>query len=144
MPKHFTRRLCLSAALACCASGRVWAAEAEKSGKKGDDTIDLTRLELPSIALPISRDGRLVNYVFGSIQIQVAETRSADFLRTQSFLLRDAIVRVGANLPVQARPKPENFDRVGVTRIVLQAVERVKPGTRILKVTFIDAALMRP
>jgi flagellar basal body-associated protein FliL len=144
MSTPISRRLLLQSAFAASAFGSTHARAASGEDKKAPDTMDLARLELSTIALPIVQDGRLTNYVFGAIQIQVSDIRSADALRAQSFLLRDAIVRIGSRQPVAALPKPDNFDRVDVTRIVLKAVQSVRPGTKVTKVTFLNAALMRP
>jgi hypothetical protein len=106
-------------------------------------TGDPLTVELTGIALPMVRGTALVNYVFGVIQIQLGDGASTFYFRENSFLLRDAIVRIASRNPIPEGPTRGTFDRVAVTRVVLQAIQAVRPNTRVVRVTVQDAALMR-
>lgn len=109
---------------------------------KGKAGTPLT-VDLPTVAMPLTRNGVLVNYLFGTIQIQVGDAASTFFLRENSFLLRDAIVRVASRTPVPEGLSPRSFDRVAVTRIVMQALHTIRPSTRLVRVTVLNPVFMR-
>ena len=113
---------------------------AQEGSLKGGDPLTV---ELTGIALPMVRNGVLVNYLFGVIKIQVNDIASTFFLREQSYLLRDAIIRIASRSPIPTGPTPQSFDRVAVTRVVLLAIRAVRPGARVVRVTVEDAAFMR-
>jgi hypothetical protein len=100
-------------------------------------------VELSGVALPVTRNGVLVNYLFGVINIQMGDSASTFFLRENSYLLRDAIVRIASRSPIPTGPTPGSFDRVAVTGVVVRAVQAVRPNARVVRVTVEDAALMR-
>ena len=112
---------------------------------KDDDTKSGTPLviELSKIALPLVRNGVLINYLFGVLQIQVSDAASTFYLRAQHYLLRDAIIRIASRSPVPAGSAPRSFDRVAVTRIVMQAVQAVRPSTRVINVRLEEATFLR-
>jgi len=114
----------------------------EAAGSKSSTGDPLT-VELSSIALPVVRNGMSIDYVFGTIKIELGDAPSTLFLRERSYLLRDAIVRLGARAPIPAGSTPQSFDRVAVTRLVLQAIKAVRPEARVKRVTVEDAAFVR-
>jgi hypothetical protein len=114
-----------------------------KAGAQDKDAGDPLTVELTGIAMPVTSGGVLINYLFCVIQIQVGEASSAFFFREQSYLLRDAIVRLASRSPIPAGTTPRSFDRVAVTRIVMQAVSTIRPATRLTRVTVIEPAFMR-
>jgi hypothetical protein len=109
----------------------------------GEETGDPLTVELSGLALPVTTNGIMTNYLFGTIQIQVSDASSAFFFRERSYLLRDAIIRIASRAPIPAGPTPRSFDRVAVTRIVMQAVSAIRPTTRLTRVTVLDPAFMR-
>lgn len=100
-------------------------------------------VELGGVALPVTRNGVLVNYVFGVINIQMGDGASTFFLRENSYLLRDAIVRIVSRSPIPVGSTPRSFDRAAVTAVVVRAVQAIRPNARVVRVTVEDAALMR-
>lgn len=100
-------------------------------------------VELGGVALPVTCNGVLVNYVFGVINIQMGDGASTFFLRENSYLLRDAIIRIVSRSPIPVGPTPRSFDRVAVTAVVVRAVQAIRPNARVVRVTVEDAALMR-
>ncbi len=107
------------------------------------DSGDPLSVEITSVALPVTSNGVLTNYLFCVIQLRVADASSAFFFREQSYLLRDAIVRIASRMPVPAGTEPKSFDRVAVTRIVMQAVSAIRPSARLTRVTVLEPAFMR-
>jgi hypothetical protein len=107
------------------------------------ETGDPLTVELSGIALPVVSNNVFVNYLFGTIKIQMGDAGSTFFLRENSFLLRDAIIKIASRAPIPMGPTRGSFDRVAVTRIVLQAIQAVRPSARVVRVTVESAAFMR-
>ena len=62
----------------------------------GREGGDVTRtLAAPYLAVPVVRDGQLVNYLFVSIRIQIAPGVDLWRTRERAQFLRDALVRAG-------------------------------------------------
>jgi hypothetical protein len=138
---ELSRRSYLIALAAFVAPSALYAAK--PAGKSAAKTGDPLTVELSTIPLPIIRQGVLSNYVLGTIKIELSDTPSTLLLREQSYLLRDAIVRIGSRSPIPAGPTPDSFDRVAVTRLVLEAIKAVRPEARVKRVTVEGAAFMR-
>jgi hypothetical protein len=137
MTSRFSRRTLLLSLGATMASGKALA-------QKSDSMVgDPLTLGLTGVSFPVVRGLVLVNYVFGVLKIQVADSGSTFALREHSFLLRDAIIRIASRSPIPAGPTPASFDRVAVTSVVLRAVQAVRPNTRVTRVTLEEAAFMR-
>jgi hypothetical protein len=83
-----------STLLAGLANASGPAAKSEEKGAAGEGAQASGRsMDAPYLAVPVVRDGQLVNYLFVSIRIQI--TQSVDLWRTRerAHFLRDALVR---------------------------------------------------
>ena len=70
------------------------AAASEKAEKDVGQYVDLV-----PVGLPIVADGRLVNYVFVYVRINLTGTANASKLREKEPFFRDALVRAGHRTP---------------------------------------------
>lgn len=62
--------------------------------KGGEASTDASRsMDAPYLAVPVVRDGRLLNYLFVSIRIEIAPGVDVWRTREQAHFLRDALVR---------------------------------------------------
>jgi hypothetical protein len=72
-------------------------ASAEGAGKakeqEGGEQLSARSMDAPYIAVPVVREGRLVNYLFVSIRIEVAQGVDLWRTRERAQFLRDALVR---------------------------------------------------
>jgi hypothetical protein len=82
----------LLAGLANAAGSSSGAAKAE-GGAEGDEQLSSRSMDAPYLAVPVVRDGQLVNYLFVSIRIEI--NTGVDLWRTRenAHVLRDALVR---------------------------------------------------
>lgn len=69
-------------------SGMAWAAEKAKSSAEADRYI-----EAEHIIAPIVRDGRLANYLFITVRVDLPDAGDVWKLRARSHFLRDALLR---------------------------------------------------
>lgn len=69
----------------------------EKGKGKGEEEAQLSSrsMDAPYLAVPIVRDGRLVNYLFVSVRIEIANGVDLWRTRERAQFLRDALVRAG-------------------------------------------------
>lgn len=132
-----TRRNALAGFLAFAVPSLAFGLEA---GRPSGDPLTV---ELTGIGLPVVRNGVHINYLFGVINIKLGDMGSTLFLRENSYLLRDAIIKIASRAPIPEGPTPKSFDRVAITRVVLQAIQAVRPNARVIQVTVLEAAFMR-
>ncbi len=74
------------------ASGPAAKAKAN-SGEEGDAAATTRSMDAPYLAVPVVRDGQLVNYLFVSARIEVASGVDLWRTREKAHFLRDALVR---------------------------------------------------
>lgn len=80
---------------ASAAGGGGHGAEAKGKGKDGEegDQLSSRSMDAPYLAVPVVRDGELVNYLFVSIRLEIANGVDLWQTREQAHFLRDALVR---------------------------------------------------
>lgn len=86
------KRILIAALLALTAS----AAAAEEGNKREEGGQNVT---LSPVALPIVVDGRLVNYVFVTLRLDLAPLANVSKLREKEPYFRDALVRAAHRTP---------------------------------------------
>jgi hypothetical protein len=76
------------------ASGGGGHGEAAKGKDKGEDPeLSSRSMDAPYLAVPVVRDGQLVNYLFVSIRLEIANGVDLWATREKAHFLRDALVR---------------------------------------------------
>lgn len=89
-------------ALIAAAPLALFAASAHASGKKaeGEGKTPVGQyVDLSPVALPIVVDGRLTNYVFASVRLNLATGANSVKLREKEPFFRDALVRAAHRTP---------------------------------------------
>ena len=98
------RRTALAAILSLAAAG------AHAAAPKKDDKGDVGQyVELQPVGLPIVTNGRLVNYVFVYVRINLTSSANVARLREKEPFFRDALVRAGHRTPFT---DPKDLGRV--------------------------------
>jgi len=117
------RRLLLAAALTLAATSAQAAEEKKKEGDVGQ------YVDLQPTGMPIMSKGRLVNYVFVVVRINLTDTANAAKLREKEPFFRDALVRAGHRTPFT---NPADLTQVDAARLsaalVRDATAIVGPG----------------
>jgi hypothetical protein len=116
-------------------------AQAAKS--KSEEGGEPLVAELTNVVLPIARNGALVNYLFVTLKIHMADTTAATYVREQHFLVRDGITRATGRKPIPEGKGPNTFDRAATVQLVAAVVTAIKPGLRVTLVSIEQAAFMR-
>lgn len=81
-----------STLLAGLASAAGSAERAEAKGGEGEE-LSSRSMDAPYLAVPVVREGQLVNYLFVSIRIEISSGVDLWRTREQAHFLRDALVR---------------------------------------------------
>jgi hypothetical protein len=116
------------------------AALAQESDPKSPDPLTTV---LTGVVLPVVRPSAPATFLFCALIIQVRDSASSFYFRENHFLLRDAIVRIASRSPIPAGAEPRSFDRVAITRVVLRAIQAVRPSAQVVRITVTDADFMR-
>ncbi len=67
--------------------------KAKAKGEEGGEELSSRSMDAPYLAVPVLRDGQLVNYLFVSLRIEIAQGVDLWRTREQAHVLRDALVR---------------------------------------------------
>ncbi|MBX3485527.1 hypothetical protein [Phenylobacterium sp.] len=106
------RRFALAAALIALAASPAAASEKE-GGKEGKGDVG-QYVDLQPVGLPITANGRLVNYVFVYVRINLTSAANAAQLREKEPFFRDALVRAGHRTPFN---HPSDLSKVDVAKL---------------------------
>jgi hypothetical protein len=137
MIRPLTRRSALCFAIGLAVPSVALAQE------QSPQNADPLTTELTNVVLPIVRPGAPATFLFCAIVIQVRDAGSTLYFRENHFLLRDAITRIASRSPIPAGSTPGSFDRVAVTRVVLRAIQALRPSAQVVRITVTNAAFMR-
>lgn len=115
------------------------------SGGENKDGVMANPLsvEISGVVVPVARDRRLVNYCFMTLIVHAADDRSANLIRTNVFLVKDAIVRGTARFPIQAGNPSNTFNVQAFSRALLPIVQSSVNGARITFVEIKTPEMMR-
>jgi len=107
------RRLILAAVAGfALAAGPAVAGEGGKDKEKTKDPG--LYVDLQPVGLPVVLDGRLINYVFVSIRIQLTPQANVSKLRAQEPYFRDALVKLGHRTPFT---NPTSYSTLDMPRL---------------------------
>lgn len=132
------RSILMALFLAACASGAALA-EAKKEGK-GDVG---QYVELQPVALPIIYQGRLVNYVFVNVRINLTTPANAARLREKEPYFRDALVRTGHRTPFTLTGDLSQVDAPRLTAVMMREAARIAGPGQIRSVVVTSQAPRR-
>jgi hypothetical protein len=107
------RRLILAtAACAALSAAPAWAGEGGK--EKDKDKGAGLYVDLQPVGLPVVLEGRLINYVYVSIRIQLTPQANVSKLRAQEPFFRDALVKLGHRTPFT---NPTSYSTLDMPRL---------------------------
>jgi len=123
----FKRLLALVIPFVLLFSG-VAAASEKKEGKATEKDAG-QYVDLLPVALPVVVDGRLVNYIFVNVRINLTSRANAANLRAKEPFFRDALVRSGHRAPFVVASDLEKIDGAKVAAsLARDAAALVGPG----------------
>lgn len=97
MKRHAVARAIAAAMIASTLLAGLAAAsgpeDAAKTKEEGGEELSSRSMDAPYLAVPVVRDGQLVNYLFVSIRVEISSGVDLWRTREQAHFLRDALVR---------------------------------------------------
>ncbi|MCC7268422.1 MAG: hypothetical protein IT546_13950 [Caulobacteraceae bacterium] len=103
------RRLVLALALAAATAPAQASSPPKQEKAQAGQYVDLS-----PVGLPIVGDGRLVNYAFVYVRLNLAPSADAAKLRAKEPFFRDALVRLGHRTPLNP---PDDYSRIDEARL---------------------------
>ncbi|MDX2237258.1 MAG: hypothetical protein NW203_06810 [Hyphomonadaceae bacterium] len=104
------RRAIAAALIASTLLAGLSAARAQPAAAEAD--ADAARsMDAAYIAVPVVRDGRLVNYIFVSLRVDIAPGVDLWRTREKAHFLRDALVRAAHRTPMVSAADDDALDR---------------------------------
>ncbi len=99
-------------------------------------------VDLQPMALPLQLDGRLANYVFVNLRLNLTASANTAQWRAKEPFFRDAVVRAAYRTALQPAPNNQKFADAPLTAAVLrEAVAITGPG--VVKSVTISAQALR-
>jgi hypothetical protein len=132
--------------LAAGLGGRAVASEG--GGEKASKTVG-QYVDLQPVGLPVIVDGRLVNYVFVNVRLNLATGADNSRWRAKEPFFRDALVRLGYSSPFVVPGKYDRLDAAKLTASLNRAAVAITgPGVirsvEVMSQTASHRALRRP
>lgn len=93
------------------------AAHASEGAKKGPDPSS-QYVDITPVAVPIIAEGRLVNYVFVQVRLNLTPSADANKLREKEPFLRDALVRASHRTPFTGKVDYMHVDEAALKAAV--------------------------
>ena len=115
----------------------VSAAPALGEEKKADNTQAVT---ISPVALPIVVNGRLVNYVFVTVRLDLSNSANAIKLRDKEPYFRDALVRAGHRTPFTLISDLTKIDEAKLQTAMLREANAIAGPGAVRGVTVVSQA----
>lgn len=132
------RRSLIAAASVLLLAGSAHASAPEKAEKPAAQFVDLA-----AVALPIIVDGRLVNYVFASVRINLSNSANAQKLREKEPFFRDALIRAAHRTPFVSDRDYISVDEAKLKAALLRDARAIAGPRDIVSVTITKQAPKR-
>jgi hypothetical protein len=132
------RRAFLAASPLLLTAGAAHASAPPKSEKPPSQFVDLG-----AVALPIIVDGRLVNYVFCSVRINLTPSADAQKLRQKEPFFRDALIRAAHATPFVSSQDYLSVDEAKLKAALLRDARAIAGAKDIVSVTVTKQAPRR-
>ena len=127
----------LAAIAVLALTGSAVAGEKAKEGGGGSKP-DMQKVDISSVALPIVWRGRLLNYVFAQVRIDLTPRADPTKLREKEPYLRDALVRAGHATPLHRDWDFVELDVPTLKRVFLPQVERILGPGQVAGLTVVS------
>lgn len=120
-------------------------ASAKKEEKKegGGVMANPLSVEIPGVVVPISSGRRLVNYAFMTLVVYAADDKSANIIRGNAFLVKDAIIRSTSRNPIPVMRPYNQFNIAYFTKTVTPVVGSCLIGVKVNKIVVENPEMLR-
>ena len=142
MSAHLIRRAAAAALIASTLLSGLSVARAQPQG--GGEAADVARtMDAPFIAVPVVRNGRLVNYVFVSLRVDIAPGVDIWRTREKAHFLRDALVRAAHRTPLADPTNDDAINRPAALASFRAAAEQALGARAVRNITIVHTQSSR-
>jgi hypothetical protein len=127
------RRRLILALVAFAVAAPAFAAEHGKKDEEEDKGAGLY-VDIAQVGLPIVMNGRLVNYVFVAVRLDLAPYANVSALRAKEPYFRDALVKAAHRTPFVVAKNPNVLDEAALKRVMLAEANRIAGGRGVTAV----------
>jgi flagellar basal body-associated protein FliL len=121
------RRRLILALVAFAVAAPAFAAEHGKKDAEEDKGAGLY-VDIAQVGLPVIIKGRLVNYVFVAVRLNLASNANVSALRAKEPYFRDALVKAAHRTPFVVAKNPNVLDEAALKRVMLAEANRIAGG----------------
>lgn len=125
----FKRRTATGLAAGCIAFG---AAGGTEGALAADAPAAPATVQLAAVALPIVVDGRLINYVFVTVKLDLAAGVDGAAVRAKEPYFRDALVRAAHRSPFVLRTDYDHVDAAKLRAVMLRETAAIA-GANVIR-----------
>ncbi len=122
--------------LALTVSAIAGVAQASGPPAGGGSTTAGQNIDLAPVALPVVANGRVVNYVFLNIRINLSPGADVARFRAREPYLRDALIRAGHRAPFTNPRDYTRIDEARVRAVLLQQAAAIAGPRAITSIVF--------
>lgn len=125
----------LAAAL-CLAASPALASDA--APKKGDDSGQF--VSISPVGLPVVLDGKVINYIFVTVRVELSPSANAAKLREREPYFRDALVRAGNRTPFTKTSNYTQIDEAKLKAALMRDAPAIAGAGAVRGVTVVSQA----
>lgn len=108
-------------------------AEGDKKSDKVGQYVDIS-----PVALPIGVDGRLLNYVFATVRLNLSSGADSNKLREKEPYFRDALVRAGHRTPFTLASDYNRLDQAKLKAALMREAAALVGASNLASVTVVS------
>jgi hypothetical protein len=129
---------CLAFAIAAPAQA---GGDAKKA--KGDESSANRSVEILNLVAPVVKDGRLINYLYLNIRVELAPSADVWANRAKSHILRDAMVRAVHRTSLGTPDRSFVLDTAAAQRVLTAASQEVLGAASVRSVAVFNYSAQR-
>lgn len=111
----------------------------EKGASAETDPSAARSMDAPYLAVPVVRDGQLVNYLFVSVRVEIAPGVDLWRTRERAQFLRDAFVRAAHTNQIASANDPNELDQARAIAVFRAAAVQVLGDRTVGRVSIISS-----
>ncbi len=134
------RALALVLLLACAASAPAAFANEAKASAEGESA---RAMDVLNLVTPVVRDGRLVNYLFLNVRLQLSPSVDLWRTREKGHFLRDALLKAVHRRSVAAADRDDQIDPVAAQALILTVARQTLGANAIRSVEILSVSSLR-
>jgi len=99
---------------------------------------DAQNVNITPVALPIIYSGRIVNYVFVNVRVDLAANANAPKLREKEPFFRDALVRAGHRTPFTLANDATKIDEAKLKQVMMREATAIAGAGQVRGITLVS------